>query len=230
MEEKRKILAVIPARGGSKGIIRKNIKEFIGKPLICWTIDAARTVLEDSYICVSTDDESIIETVESYSLKVPFRRPNSLATDTSSTNDVIVHAINYYKEIGRDFDWVLLLQPTSPLRNGKHLKDVLELCSDTVDMIVSVKSSHAATVLCQENREGYLRLSINEDGSRRQNMPPYYEYNGAIYLINVKALLDNGIHGIKRIKKYVMNSIESIDIDDICDLELAEFYKIKYNL
>lgn len=230
MEEKRKILAVIPARGGSKGIIRKNIKEFVGKPLICWTIDAARAVLEDSNICVSTDDESIIETVESYGLKVPFKRPNSLATDTSSTNDVIVHAINYYKEIGRDFDWVLLLQPTSPLRNGKHLKGVLELCNDNVDMIVSVKSSHAATVLCQENIEGYLRLSINEDGSRRQNIPPYYEYNGAIYLINVKALLDNGIHGIKRIKKYVMNSIESIDIDDIYDLELAEFYKMKYNL
>ena len=185
MEKEKKILAVIPARGGSKGLPGKNIKKFCGKPLICWTIDAVRQILHDNCICVSTDDDDIIEVVESYDLKVPFKRPPSLATDISSTNDVVVHAINYYQKNGLFFDWLLLLQPTSPLRTGKHIENIINMCDDSTDMIVSVKASHAATVLCQENEDGYLELSLNKKAVGRQGMSHYYEYNGAVYMLSL---------------------------------------------
>lgn len=227
---RNKILAIIPARGGSKGLPGKNIKEFAGKPLIYWTIDAARAALCDDCICVSTDDDNVINAVELYGLKVPFKRPSFLATDTSSTNDVIVHAINYYKKRNLNFDWVLLLQPTSPLRTGKHLEEILKMCENDIDMIVSVKESHAAAVLCQEDEKGYLELYFNKRGSGRQSISRYYEYNGAAYLVNIESLLEKGIHGMQRVKKYVMDAVDSIDIDDLKDFELAEFYKLKYKL
>lgn len=232
MYKNKRILAIIPARGGSKGLPGKNIKEFAGKPLILWTVDAIKTLLDDEFICISTDDDNIIATVESHGLKVPFKRPFSLSGDTSSINDVVRHAINFYKEKGFDFDWVLLLQPTSPLRNREHIEEVLKMSdanADT-DMIVSVKESHAPAVLCEETVDGFLEKTINKNGTIRQHLPHYYEYNGAIYLMNVNALLENGIHGIRKVRKYVMNPIESIDIDDINDFELAEYYKIKYKL
>jgi len=118
------ILYLIPARGGSKGIPHKNIKSLAGKPLIYYSIDVARELTTDDNICVSTDDNEIIKVVENYGLKVPFKRPDELATDNATTNDVILHAINFYESIGKQYDIIVLLQPTSPLRKSQHVKEV----------------------------------------------------------------------------------------------------------
>lgn len=230
MYKDKKILALIPARGGSKGLLRKNIIEFSGRPLIYWTLDAARGVLDDECICVSSDDDEIIRKVVEYGISVPFKRPQYLATDTSSANDVIIHALTYYQDLGMNFDLVLLLQPTSPLRNSKHLLEALELYDNDVEMIVSVKESDSPATLAKENINGFLELYINNNGERRQELGRYYEYNGAIYLINVPALLKKGLHQLTHVRKYVMSAIESVDIDDLDDLKLAEFYKQEYKL
>ena len=118
-----KILVIIPARGGSKGITHKNIKPLNGKPLIHYTIDEAREIVSDEDICVSTDDPEIIKCVEDYGLKVPFVRPKELATDTAGTYEVLLHALNFYEKQGRHYDVVLLLQNTSPFRKADQIKE-----------------------------------------------------------------------------------------------------------
>ena len=111
------ILVVIPARGGSKGIPHKNIKKLNGKELITYSIDVARQLTSDDNICVSADDDNIIATVENYGLKVAFKRPIELATDSAGTNGVLLHALDFYENQGRTYDVIVLLQPTSPFRS-----------------------------------------------------------------------------------------------------------------
>ena len=115
-----KHLVVIPARGGSKGVPRKNIKLLAGKPLIQYTIEAARALFADDIICVSTDDIEIKEVVESLGLQVPFLRPNDLASDTAGTYEVLLHALNHYETTGYYPDTLILLQATSPFRTVTH--------------------------------------------------------------------------------------------------------------
>lgn len=216
------ILYVIPARGGSKGIPYKNIKNLGGKPLICHTIDVARELSSDENICVSTDDEKIINIVEGYGLEVPFIRPGYLASDTATTNDVLIHAITYYEKIGRHFDILVLLQPTSPFRKAEQVKEALSLFSKDTDMVVSVRKAHSASVLCNETSNGYLDFTINKDGARRQDLDKYYELNGAIYVINVNELKKTPMHKFSRRIKYVMDDFSSLDIDTLFDWFVAE--------
>ena len=131
-------LVIIPARGGSKGIPHKNIKLLAGKPLIEYTIDVARAIVPDENICVSTDDQKIIKVVENYGLKVPFVRPEELATDKAGTYEVLLHALKFYEDQGKHFDNVILLQNTSPFRNAEHVREALKLYSPEIDMVVSV--------------------------------------------------------------------------------------------
>ena len=217
-----KILYVIPARGGSKGIPHKNIKLLNGKPLIYYSIHVARQLTDDSNICVSTDDDEIIRVVEDYGLKVPFKRPDQLATDTATTNDVLLHAVDFYEKKGIHYHVVILLQPTSPLRTSIQVKEALELYNEQLDMVVSVKESYAASVICAENEVGFLEFCFNKSGSRRQEMTPYYEYNGAIYVINIANLKKKELGGFTNKKKYVMDEISSIDIDTTLDWIIAE--------
>ena len=216
------ILVVIPARGGSKGLPGKNIKNLCGKPLIAYSIDVARAITSDDNICVSTDEKKIIDTVENYGLHVPFVRPAKLASDTASTNDVILHAIKYYEDKGKTFDKVLLLQPTSPLRTVKQVKEALSLYRNDIDMVVSVTISHAPAVLCKENEKGCIELIYNKKAEGRQKLPTFYEFNGAIYVINIEALKQKGLGGFDKSIKYVMPKKTSIDIDDIYDFMLVE--------
>lgn len=218
----KNVLAVIPARGGSKGIPHKNIKLLDGKPLIAYSIDVARALLPDEQICVSTDDPEIIGVVEDYGLPVPFVRPAELASDTATTNDVLLHAVRFYENAGKKYDTLLLLQPTSPLRTARQVEEALALYHAGLDMVVSVKRSHAATVLCRENEAEYLELVFNKSARRRQELPEFYEYNGAIYVIGVGSLKEKGLSGFERIKKYVMDERTSVDIDTRTDWLLAE--------
>lgn len=219
-----KTLIVIPARGGSKGIPRKNIKRLGGKPLIQYTIEAAREVLEEEFVCVSTDDEEIKRTVENMGLSVPFLRPKEIATDTSTTEVVLEHAIQYYKELGKDFDVLILLQPTSPFRSGNQIKEALSLYTDDLDMVVSVKEtrSNPYYVLCEEDKMGWLVKSKEGSFTRRQDCPIVYELNGAIYIINVKSIERKGMNNFTKIKKYLMDEKTSLDIDEELDWMIAE--------
>ncbi len=201
-----KALFVIPARGGSKGIVGKNVKLFGGKPLIYYTIDIARQFTSDINICVTTDDDQIIEKVESYGLKVPFVRPDYLATDTASTNDVLLHAIDFYERQGKIYDILILLQPTSPFRENIHIKQALDMYDSNIDMVVSVKESEVSPYfqLFEENENGFLEISKKSKKSvfRRQDTPKVYEYNGVVYIINVSVLKEKKkLSDFTRIKK-----------------------------
>ena len=216
------ILVVIPARGGSKGLPGKNIKDLCGKPLIAYSIDVARAITSDENICVSTDDQKIIDAVENYGLHVPFVRPAEFATDTATTNDVLLHAVDFFEKKGKHFDRMLLLQPTSPLRKVDEVKEAMLLYSDEIDMVVSVTKSHAPAVLCNDNEDGYVELVYNKKAEGRQALPTFYEFNGAIYVINIEAVKEKGLGGFTKRVKYVMSKESSVDIDDIYDFMLIE--------
>ncbi len=225
-----KSLVIIPARGGSKGIPHKNIKEFNGKPLIYYAIDVAREIVEDSDICVTTDDADIIGTVEEYGLKVPFKRPDYLATDTCGTYEVLLHALEHYENTGRHYDNIILLQCTSPFRNTKHVRDALTLYDDNCDMVVSVTEAKANPYYnCfEESDDGYLKVSKgNGEIHRRQDCPKAWEYNGAIYIINPNSLKKEQLSKFKKVRKYEMDSLHSIDLDTPLDWEIAEFIATK---
>ncbi len=223
-----KILVIIPARGGSKGIPHKNIKPLNGKPLIHYTIDEAREIVSDEDICVSTDDPEIIKCVEGYGLKVPFVRPEELATDTAGTYEVLLHALNFYEKEGRHYDAVLLLQNTSPFRKGEQIKEALKLYTSDVDMVVSVKECAANPYYCvfEENSEGYLHV-CKGDGNifRRQDAPKVYEYNGAIYIMNAEKLKTTHMHKMQKRIKYVMDDLSSFDLDTMWNWKMAEMIK-----
>lgn len=219
-------LIIIPARGGSKGIPHKNIKLLNGKPLICYSIDIARQYTTDDNICVTTDDKEIISVVEQYGLKVPFVRPAELATDTASSNDVLVHALNFYETQGRQVDVIILLQPTSPFRKVSFVKEAVELYNEDFDMVVSVKETSANPYYnCfEEDKNGFLSISksIGHPITRRQDAPKVWEYNGSIYVINPTSLKDNGMQHFTRVKKYPMSELYSVDIDCPFDWKVAE--------
>ena len=228
-----KILVIIPARGGSKGIPHKNIKPLAGKPLIHYTIDVARQIVANEDICVSTDDPEIIQCVEDYGLKVPFVRPSELATDTAGTYEVLLHALNYYEQQGKSYDVVILLQNTSPFRTPEQVKEALTLYNSNLDMVVSVKECSANPYYCvfEENEYGYLNI-CKGDGSitRRQDAPKVYEYNGAIYVINPKSLKEMPLYKFTKRIKYVMDEKSSLDLDTMNDWHMAELLISKSSL
>lgn len=220
-----KILVIIPARGGSKGIPHKNIKPLNGKPLIYYTIDVARSLVRDEDICVSTDDPEIIKTVEDYKLKVPFVRPAELATDTAGTYEVLLHALDFYEKQGKRYDVVLLLQNTSPFRKSEQVKEALTFYNPDIDMVVSVKECAANPYYCvfEEDKNGFLHV-CKGDGNifRRQDAPKVYEYNGAIYIMNANTLKKTHMHKMSKRVKYVMDEVSSTDLDTMADWMKAE--------
>ncbi|MBK0382076.1 acylneuraminate cytidylyltransferase family protein [Pedobacter sp. SD-b] len=218
-------LVVIPARGGSKGIPHKNIKLLNGKPLIHYTIEVARTLFNDEDICVSTEDEFIIKVVEEIGLKVPFKRPLSLATDHSSTYDVLLHALHHYENIQGAYDTIILMQPTSPFRTATHLEEALALYQPAIEMVVSVFETAANPyfVLFEDDSKGFLVKSKSGQFNSRQECPKVWQYNGAIYIINAKALKKRSHLQFERVIKYEMEEANSIDLDTPLDWEFAEF-------
>lgn len=219
-----KPLVIIPARGGSKGIPDKNIKLLSGKPLIHYTIEAALEIFPKERIIISTDSLKIKECAEQLDIEVPFLRPDHLATDTSTSYDVILHSMDFAIKNHIEFDTVILLQPTSPFRKSKHIKEAISLFSSDIDMIVSVTESDENPYysLFEETNAGYLIKSKEGNFTRRQDCPLVYKYNGAIYIINAESLKKSSLNQFKFIRKYVMKKIESIDLDTELDWLLAE--------
>tara|TARA_R110002020_G_scaffold434476_2_gene644604 strand:- start:12897 stop:13589 length:693 start_codon:yes stop_codon:yes gene_type:complete len=223
-------LYLIPARGGSKGLPNKNIKEFNGRPLISYTIDAALKCTSKENICITTDSIEIKNVAESCGVEVPFLRPAEQSTDYASSEEVILHALAFYRSIDQIYDYVIYLQPTSPLRNQSDIKQAIASLRDNTELLVSVKETDANPyyVLFEENQNGILEHTKPSVFSRRQDCPKVYELNGAIYIINVKKFLQKGYRELK-MQKFVMDKINSVDIDDIWDFKIAEFL-MKSNL
>jgi len=220
-----KPLIIIPARGGSKGVPKKNIKLLNGKPLINYAIDAARNIFEDTVICVTTDSQEIKEVVEKTTgLKVPFLRPENLATDNAGSYEVLLHAIDFYEKQGYFADTLILMQPTSPFRTSTHINEAMKLYSDDVDMVVSVKEtkSNPYYVLYEENENGFLSKSKESKFTRRQDCPQVWELNGALYIINIESLKKGKIDTFKKTVKYIMSERDSVDIDTMLDWKLCE--------
>ncbi|MDD7604592.1 MAG: acylneuraminate cytidylyltransferase family protein [Candidatus Limisoma sp.] len=220
-----KTLYVIPARGGSKGIPHKNIKPLAGKPLIGYSIDVARQLAADDDICLTTDDPDIAATAESMGLNVPFLRPASLATDTCGTYEVLIHALDFYRDRGIDYDTLVLLQPTSPMRTADDVRAALALYSPDIDMVVTVKEAASNPYYnCYEtDNDGFLHISKGDGGyTRRQDAPKVWEYNGAVYVINVESLRRMPLSAFTRRRMSVMPAERSVDLDTPVDWLIAE--------
>lgn len=220
-----KPIVVIPARGGSKGIPGKNIKNLGGIPLIGYTINTAREVFNDDEIILSTDSLEIKDCAENLGLKVPFIRPENLSTDSASTYEVLLHALEYAKGIGYYPEVLILLQPTSPFRFSRHLMEAMEIYKgqEDIDMVVSVMETKANPyfLLFEENELGFLQHSKKGDFIRRQDCPKVWEYNGAIYIINISALQRTKISEFQKIVKYEMDEVSSHDLDTPLDWLVA---------
>jgi len=220
-----KILYLIPARGGSKGLPGKNIKILNGKSLINHSIDFARNFTSNENICLSTDCSDIIDSALENNYNVPFTRPSFLSNDEASTNNVILHALEYYESKNKFFDLVVLLQPTTPFRKKEDLKNMLNDWDKEIDLMVSVKESHDSPyfTLYEEKSNEFLVKSKKSNFSRRQDLPKVYAFNGSLYLFNVESLKSKKINEFSKIKKYVMEDpVYSIDIDTHFDWLVAE--------
>ena len=227
MHKGKRFLAVIPARGGSKRLPRKNIKELHGKPMIAWTIEAAlrSEYLDD--VVVSTDDREIAAISEKCGANVPFIRPAELAGDTARSVDVLLHAIAHFKnELATHFDYVVLLQPTSPLRTSKDIDGAITLLANRgADAVISVcevvHPPHWSNTLGEDgNMKGFLPRSISR---RSQDFPPYYRLNGSIYILDIQRLIEekdlflrDNIYAFKMAREF------SLDVDTELDFDLVQ--------
>lgn len=217
-------LIIIPARGGSKGIPKKNIAPLNGRPLIDYTIKTALAVAPQSRIILSTDSEEIAAVAGQCGLEVPYRRPAALATDTAGSREVILDAMDWADHQGINYDAVVLLQPTSPLRIADDITGAMALYDDDTDMVVSVTEARSNPYYnCFEaDGNGYLHVSKG-DGlyTRRQDVPPAYEYNGAVYVINPRSIREMPMGAFPRRVPYVMPAERSVDIDAPIDMIIA---------
>lgn len=221
-----KTLFVIPARGGSKGIPGKNIKPLAGKPLIGYSIEVARAFAPDEDICLTTDDPAIVRVAEEqFGLKVPFLRPAELATDRSGTYGVLLHALDFYAALRRDYDTLVLLQPTSPFRTADDVRRAIDLYSPDIDMVVTVKEAATNPYYnaFEEDENGFLHISKGDGHyTRRQDAPRVWEYNGAVYVINVASLRRMTLGEFPRRRLCEMPASHSVDLDTPIDWLVAE--------
>lgn len=223
-----KVLGIIPARGGSKGVPRKNIKLLAGKPLLAYTAESALQAKLLSKVILSTEDSEIAEVGKSLGLEVPFLRPPELALDTAPTLPVVIHAIDYLQKTGEEFDAICLLQPTNPLRRAEDIDKCIELLEKSgADSVISVmKVPHEYNpnwVYWQkENGEMVLTTGENEPIPRRQDLPPAFHREGSIYLTKTEVLLNYGNLYGKTVRGYEIDSNNSVNIDTIEDWHSAE--------
>ncbi len=222
MIDNKKVLAIIPARGGSKGLPGKNIKALGGTPLINWTVKAALSCPLIDRTIVTTDSQQIANVAESAGAEIPFIRPEELAADDTSSADVVLHAINALDE---SFDLIVLLQPTSPFRNGQDIHDALLQCQQannyTSISVCATDKSPSWLFWCDDNRLTPI-LGKQSNATRRQDVNDAYGLNGAIYVVPVerfkqerKFLFDDSL-------PFIMQKQSSVDIDDAMDFRIAE--------
>ena len=223
MYEGKKILAIIPARGGSKGIPHKNIINLCGKPLIAYTIEAAKQSMYVDTVLVSTDNVEIQSVSEQYGAMAPFLRDGMIATDKATTISVVVDAVQRLSMNNENYDVVILLQPTSPLRTMEEIDVAIDVFfQNDMQGVVSVNAVETSPFLLRTIEGHRLQRIISESSTiRRQDMPTYYEVNGAIYINHIREIDENLSFNDNPIP-YIMNREHSVDIDTWDDLEMAK--------
>ncbi len=242
MYKGKNILGLIPARGGSKGLPGKNIKPLLGKPLIAWTIEQALASKYIDKVVVSTEDEEIAEVSKKYGAKVPYMRPKELAADDSPTSDVILHALNWFQKKEENYDYVVLLESTSPLRETNDIDECVKLLIDNeaAKSIVSVsklESAHPEFNVIIDEKSSFIKKI---DGStdfrvlKRQDLSNVYFFDGTIYISEVKAFFEKQTFYHNRTLAYIVPRWKSIEVDEIFDLICVEaiiknIEKIRFN-
>lgn len=228
MIEGKSILAIIPARGESKRMPQKNLSPLAGKPLITYTIDAALKSKYIDEVLVSTDNKEIAKVSTTFGANVPFLRPRELGTDMARSIDVVFHTLDFFrKELHKEFDYFILLQPTSPLRSAVHIDSALEF--------LLKKKALAVISVCEVNHHPFWSNELPRDLSMKnfiskkienqnsQELPKYFRLNGAIYICQVrKFLIEKSFFLKEKTCAFIMDRNKSIDIDEDLDLRIAE--------
>lgn len=226
MGETGDILIVIPARGGSKRLPRKNVLPLAGKPLICWTIEAALETKLNVRILVTSDDEEILAIARQYQSEgvIAYQRPDELATDTASTADVLIDAIKAEQAAGHDPKTLVLLQPTSPLRTAEDVLAALEVYRDggCEDTVVTVCEVDHPTAWVGTIGEGSRLEGIDLSGKRSQDYRKEYRLNGAVYVARVDSVLSSGGLFTDSVCASVMPRVRSLDVDENVDFRICE--------
>jgi len=222
----KKVLAVIPARGGSKRLSRKNIENLFGRPLIGWAIDAANESKYIDRVIVSTEDKEIVNIAKSSGADIPFLRPNELAGDDITMVDVILHLLSTLEKKDERYDYVVLLQPTSPLRTARHIDEAFrELVEANQNAIVSVCEAEHHPLWCNtlpEDKSMTSFLSKEIHNLRSQDLPKYYQLNGAIYICDTTLLKNEKTFlPSEGCIAFIMSQEDSIDIDTQNDFNRA---------
>lgn len=229
MYKDKKILGVITARGGSKGIPRKNIKDLAGKPLIAYTIEAAKASQYLTRCIVSTDDQEIADISLKFGADIPFMRPAEFAQDDSTSIEVVQDVLKILKQHhGEEYDYLMILQPTSPLRTTKDIDACIKKAIDTeADSVMSVLELVDFSLKKLKKIENDQILPLIEDegaqSARRQDLSKIYKRNCAIYLTKTELIKQGDIFG-EISRPYIMSAESSIDINQLADFELAEFF------
>lgn len=224
------MIAVIPARGGSKGLPGKNIKEINGIPLIAYTIRAGREASCIERVVVTTDDEKIAESARKYGAEVPFIRPEYLASDTASAIDVYIHAVEYMTDDSKqEIEKFMVLLPTAPLRTSRHIEEAYrQFMESGARTLISVTEADVPPSWYLHKGENGCLSNCNFGNTEgllhnRQAEQRYYVPNGAIYILDYKLLTEERTYYCDNTIPYIMNRKESVDIDTMEDFEYAEF-------
>lgn len=227
MYKNKKIIAIIPARGGSKGLPGKNIKQLLGKPLIAWTIEQSKASKYIDTIFVSTDNEQIADVARTLGIDIPSLRPAHLAMDNSSSMDVILYTLHMFEEKGKHFDVVILLEPTSPLREVSDIDRSLEILisnkeAESIVSICKVEAQHPMFLVRLENKWLSPYLNINFNVQRRQEIEDLYFFEGSLYAsyVNSLKLRKNFYHD--KTLGYIVPKWKSFEVDDMIDLVIIE--------
>jgi N-acylneuraminate cytidylyltransferase/CMP-N,N'-diacetyllegionaminic acid synthase len=227
MIDGKRVLGLITARGGSKGLPGKNVRLLRGQPLIVWTIAAARSSTSIDTLMVSTDDAAIAAIATAHGVEVPFMRPQELASDSATSMSAVTHALDWLLAAGRSFDYLVLLEPTSPLREREDIDNALaQMIAAGATSVVSVCRTEAAhpSYLYRRAADGTLSPMITGDGSppRRQEIDDWYFLEGSVYASRVDTLRACGRFQQDHTLGYVVPKWKAIEIDDEIDLVIAE--------
>jgi CMP-N,N'-diacetyllegionaminic acid synthase len=235
MINEKKILAIIPARGGSKGLPGKNIRPLLGKPLIAWTIEQAQHSKYIDEIFLSTDSADIAKISEDFGVKTPFLRPKDLSTDIASSMDVVSHVITHYETHELLFDFIILLEPTSPLRKENDIDCAIELLlkNESADGITSLGEIHMEHPMIVKKTNSLGKIvpyieNVKKISQRQQADKAYFPY-GVIYMIKTKVFKHKRSFYTNNIIPYFIERWQNYEVDDIYDMIAIEAILIKIN-